>query len=118
MTMMKVFRRFFKVIYLYIKETISDILYVFVIIKKMFRNERVVDPEKFEMFKDQFRNLSAKEILKTSSGWITVIIFTGIVGWYLASQYYQVQCNNFIIENYAKNMSTAVTNYSQMFNFS
>jgi hypothetical protein len=46
------------------------------------------------------KTVTPTSILKDNGYWILAIIFALVIGWYLASQYYQLQCNNIIIDEY------------------
>jgi hypothetical protein len=83
-----------------IKDTWEDLKFLVKAIKKHANGEDVIDKEKLSQVKEAFKDFSIMQMIKDNWLWFLCIAFAGVCGWMLTAQYYQIQCNNFIIENY------------------
>jgi hypothetical protein len=97
-----------------IRWLIDDIKWFFIIIKRIIKQEPLINPEKWKIVKKELKTITIKSFFKESGHWLLVILFAFVIGWLLASKYYQLQCNNFIVETYIipqiYNITNAVTN--------
>jgi len=78
----------------------SDIKFLRTIIKKGKKGEPLVNQEKFKDYKEVMIKEVIPSMFKTSWYWIIAILFAFVVGWAVSGKYYEVQCNNFIVDNY------------------
>lgn len=88
----------------------TDILCVKETIKRAREGKPIVDQDKLDLFRKEVLSKPG-ERFKESWPWLIVIIFAFVLGWVMAAGYYQVACNNFIIENYINNITNS---YSSM----
>lgn len=89
-------RKFFRMI--------KDVVFFFVEdIKGDFKTlKKILDGEyKSKYTKEDLKQMfNIKEILKTYWPFFLLLLATGCVSWFLAAKYYQIACNDFIVQNY------------------
>lgn len=93
-------KKVFEVLKLIIEDIIQDIKFLFVIIKKVFRGEKIVQDHKWEEYKQTVKSITPQEVMRKDWYWILAIMFALVIGILLSAKYYQMECNNIIIENY------------------
>lgn len=107
----------FRYIKLFITDVITDIQFIFHAIKKIIKKEPILDPVKVEIVKQEFKNYTVKQFFKDSYPIILVAVACIFMGIALSGKYWEVQCNNFIIETYIKpQMELAKGNFSVVMN--
>lgn len=78
-------------------DCIEDIKFIF----KLFKKEGdVIDPEKWQDYKKELKEMSIMEELGKSWYWIMAVVFALFIGILLSAKYYEMKCNNLIIEEY------------------
>lgn len=78
----------------------GDIKAVKTIMDRAKSGEPQLDPEKKAMFWKTIKSIRPIDYLRDSWIWLLLLAFVATATWLVAGQYYQVQCNNFIIETY------------------
>lgn len=78
----------------------TDIIAVKTMFNRAGKGEPQFDPEKKRQMWEAIKSIRPIDYLRDSWMWLLLILFVAAVAWILAAQYYQIQCNNFIIENY------------------
>ena len=88
---------------------IDDVRWIIQAIKKKQNDEPVFSPEKVEAFKQEMKTYTPRKLLggflKYMVPTLIIALFAGSMGWLLTAKYYQIECNNFMIENYIKPMN-------------
>lgn len=116
--MMGIIKSFFSEIWKIIKfvyqDLVTDVKCLIDIIKKISKGEEILSSEKKEILKRELKTITPSNFIKESWPWIIVVIFAFLCGWIVAAKYYQIICNNFIIENYInpeiiKNLPSNIT---------
>ena len=77
----------------------DDIKTVKYIIKQVKEDKPILDPEKKRIAIQEMKKLPAV-LFKESWYWILAVIFAFAMGSLVGYQYAEMECNNFIIENY------------------
>jgi len=91
------FLHFFYIVYWkVIGEDIDTVKYI---MKQTKEGKPVLDPEKTKQFVKYMKH-APMEILKGSWYWVLAIIFAFAMGSLVGMRYTEVQCNNFIIDNF------------------
>jgi len=93
---MKPTNNIFKIIWNSITTDVDTVKHIF---KSISDEKSPVDLDKLEELKMELKKLKLSDIIKEYWLWLICIIFAGVMGWVLAASYYQVQCNNYIIDN-------------------
>lgn len=104
--MVNPFKSVYKAIRFIILDTIDDIKWMGIIIKRMIKKEPIVNPEKAKALSDALRADGVKGLFVNIWPWLVLAIFCGVVGWMFAAKFYQIECNRLIIE--AINISTSI----------
>ena len=87
----------FKFIKAVIKDFIGDIKFIF----KSFRSDKpMVDPEKWQAYKQDMKSMDIGGELMKSWYWILAVVFALMIGLLISGKYYEMKCNNIIVENY------------------
>lgn len=90
----------FKFFWWLITDTIDDLRFLFSSAKKYKNKEEIIDPAKWILFKEEISKLTIGGVLKDNWHWLLAIMFAGVIGWILGGHWCQVQCNNFILDNF------------------
>lgn len=88
---------FFKFIW---EDTVSDFEAVRKISDRMHQGKPAIEEERAAELKAAFKQLTFRSILAANWGLWLMMALSLTVGWWWASQYYQVECNNFIFDTY------------------
>lgn len=92
---------FFKYVIL---DLITDIQFVFKVIKKMVKREELeFDPVKVAELKKELKSITIGSLLKENWYWLLVAVFCIAVGFMLGIKYGEVMCNNYIVHTFYNN---------------
>jgi hypothetical protein len=83
-----------------IKDTWEDIKFLGYAAKRIKNRQPILDPEKKRALKDYMKSINPTQFIKDNWLLILCVIFAGIMGWFLGSQYTTTVCNRYIYDNY------------------
>ncbi len=94
-------KKFYKFLNIITLGLIDDFKWLFIIFRRMSKQEPLVDPNKWRMFKHEMKGIRPKDFFnKKFMVWTLVFLFAMAATWMVSAKYYEVQCNNLIIKEY------------------
>lgn len=95
-----ILRQIWGIIKFVVLDTIEDVKTLFKVGKGALNGEEVFDKVKVDMLKAEIMSLTPLNVVKRYWHWLILVAFACSLTWLVCSQFYQVECNNFIIEQY------------------